>query len=52
MPLRIALTGCMQGPDVGAQLSMLALAPGALAPSTNVVDLPARIAQLKAARGL
>ena len=47
MPLRLAVTGRMAGPDVGAQLQLLALAPdGAKCES---VPLDARMAQLEAA---
>jgi len=43
MPLRIALTGCMQGPDVGAQLMLISNAKGAVMDGIEVVDLDERI---------
>jgi len=48
MPMRIALTGRMQGPDVGEQLSILALCEGEIAEEGLLVELPARMAELKA----
>lgn len=47
MPLRIALTGCMEGPDVGAQLMLLSNAKGAVTEGTAVVDLDERIRILR-----
>lgn len=47
MPLRIALTGCMEGPDVGAQLMLLSNAKGAVTEGTAVVDLDERVSILR-----
>mmetsp|Transcript_30628 Transcript_30628/g.99574 ORF Transcript_30628/g.99574 Transcript_30628/m.99574 type:complete len:549 (-) Transcript_30628:124-1770(-) len=47
MPLRVALTGRMQGPDVGQVLSLLAGAEGAVARTEALVPLDERVAQLK-----
>lgn len=46
MPFRIALTGRMQGPDVGEVLTLLDKAAGS---SDKIVDLDARVQALKAA---
>jgi len=46
MPFRIALTGRMQGPDVGEVLTLLGKAAGS---SDKIVSLDDRIATLKAA---
>jgi glutamyl-tRNA synthetase len=46
MPFRIALTGRMQGPDVGEVLTLLDKAAGE---SDKIVDLNARVEALKAA---
>jgi glutamyl-tRNA synthetase len=48
MPMRIALTGRMQGPDVGEVLSILALAEGQVAEEGALMLLPERVAALKA----
>lgn len=48
MPARIALTGRMQGPDVGEVLGMLALENGDVADKDAYVALPQRIEALKA----
>eukprot|EP00240_Pyramimonas_obovata_P000457 CAMPEP_0118934974 /NCGR_PEP_ID=MMETSP1169-20130426/14622_1 /TAXON_ID=36882 /ORGANISM="Pyramimonas obovata, Strain CCMP722" /LENGTH=589 /DNA_ID=CAMNT_0006877941 /DNA_START=70 /DNA_END=1839 /DNA_ORIENTATION=+ len=48
MPLRIALTGRMQGPEVPAVMSMLATAEGEVAEEGLLVNLDARMAELKA----
>lgn len=47
MPARIALTGRMQGPDVGDVLAMLALEDGDVADGTPFVQLPQRIEILR-----
>ena len=44
MPMRVALTGRGSGPDLPAQLQVLALAPGAVASGTSVVGLDERMA--------
>ena len=46
MPFRIALTGRMQGPDVGEVLTLLDKAAGS---SDKIVSLDDRVAALKAA---
>ena len=48
MPARIALTGRMQGPDVGEVLRMLALENGDVATKDAYVALPERIETLRA----
>ncbi|KAL4538795.1 hypothetical protein Ndes2526B_g02924 [Nannochloris sp. 'desiccata'] len=48
MPARIALTGRMQGPDVGEVLSMLALEDGDVADKSVYVALPERMEKLRA----
>ena len=48
MPMRIALTGRMQGPDVGEVLSILALAEGQVTEEGALMLLPERVAALKA----
>ena len=47
MPLRIALTGKMAGPDVGAQMQVLQRADPLVGPGADYVDLTARMAALK-----
>jgi glutamyl-tRNA synthetase len=47
MPLRVALTGSMQGPDVGEQLVLLAAENGDVADASAYVPLDARVAALK-----
>lgn len=47
MPLRLALTGALAGPDVGATVQMLAMADGR---SAKLVPMAARMATLKAAQ--
>ena len=46
MPFRIALTGRMQGPEVGDVLTLLDKAAGS---SDTIVSLDERVATLKAA---
>jgi len=48
MPMRIALTGRMQGPEVPAVLSMLVAVEGEAAEGAGFVNLDARMAELKA----
>lgn len=48
MPLRIALTGQMHGPDVGEQLGLLALESGDVADGGAYVPLPERMRRLRA----
>ena len=48
MPMRIAFTGRMSGPDVGDVLSMLALEDGDVADTAAYVALPQRMEQLRA----
>ena len=48
MPLRVAMTGRMQGGDVGQQLEVLREASGSLGPNAKMVDLEERMARLKA----
>ena len=48
MPARIALTGRMQGPDVGEVLRMLALENGDVATKDASVALPERLETLRA----
>ena len=48
MPLRIALTGAMAGPDVGDILALLALEDGDVADRGAYVPLPERIEALRA----
>lgn len=47
MPLRLALTGSLSGPDVGATMQMLAMADGR---SAKLVPMAARMAALKAVK--
>ena len=47
MPARIALTGRMQGPDVGEVLGMLALESGDIAEADVYVTLPERMERLR-----
>ncbi|KAG8466466.1 hypothetical protein KFE25_002222 [Diacronema lutheri] len=47
MPLRLALTGALAGPDVGASVQLLALADGR---SAKLMPMADRMAQLKAVR--
>jgi glutamyl-tRNA synthetase len=47
MPLRIALTGSMQGPEVGDVLHLLSLEDADVADRTAFVPLPARMDQLR-----
>ncbi len=51
MPLRVALTGRSSGPDLPAQLQLLALAPGAVSDGVVVVGLEARMAELEQVLG-
>jgi len=51
MPMRVALTGRMEGPDVGEVLTLLSLAKKGGAVVDKVVALDARIAELKAQVG-
>lgn len=48
MPMRVALTGRMAGPDVGDVLAMLALESGDVADAAAYVQLPQRMEQLRA----
>lgn len=48
MPVRVALTGRMSGPDVGDVLAMLALESGDVADAGAYVALPQRMEQLRA----
>ena len=48
MPVRLALTGAVSGPDVGEQLELLALEKGDVADAAALVPLDARMAQLQA----
>eukprot|EP00242_Pyramimonas_sp_CCMP2087_P002912 CAMPEP_0198230630 /NCGR_PEP_ID=MMETSP1445-20131203/114764_1 /TAXON_ID=36898 /ORGANISM="Pyramimonas sp., Strain CCMP2087" /LENGTH=581 /DNA_ID=CAMNT_0043911187 /DNA_START=416 /DNA_END=2161 /DNA_ORIENTATION=- len=48
MPMRIALTGRMQGPEVPAVLSMLVTVEGEVAEGAGFANLDARMAELKA----
>lgn len=48
MPLRLALTGRTQGPEVGDQLAVLAAEGGAVAEAGALVPLAARIEALRA----
>lgn len=48
MPMRIAFTGRMAGPDVGDVLAMLALEDGDVAEAGAYVALPQRMEQLRA----
>ncbi|KAI7838189.1 hypothetical protein COHA_008037 [Chlorella ohadii] len=48
MPMRVALTGRMAGPDVGDVLGMLALESGDVADAAAYVQLPQRMEQLRA----
>jgi glutamyl-tRNA synthetase len=47
MPLRIALTGSMQGPEVGEILHLLSLEDGDVADTSAYVPLPARMQMLR-----
>lgn len=47
MPLRVALTGNMIGPDVGDQLGLVGMAKGNLADEALAVPIEARIEHLK-----
>lgn len=47
MPLRLALTGSLSGPDVGATMQMIAMADGR---SAKLVPMAARMAALKAVK--
>jgi glutamyl-tRNA synthetase len=49
MPIRIALTGRMSGPDVGDVLCMLRLDAGDVAPGAGYVPLSERLQQLRTA---
>merc|ERR1719199_1426523 len=51
MPLRVALTGRSSGPDLPAQLQVLALAPGAVSEGVEVVSLDARMAEVEQVLG-
>ena len=52
MPMRVALTGRSSGPDLPAQLQLLALAPGAVASEgVAVVGLDERMAELEQVLG-
>lgn len=48
MPMRIAFTGRMAGPDVGDVLAMLALEDGDVVEAGAYVTLPQRMEQLRA----
>ena len=48
MPLRLALTGCLHGPDIGEQLGLVETAPGNVAAADAVTPLPQRMAALRA----
>ena len=48
MPMRVAFTGRMAGPDVGDVLAMLALEDGDVADAGAYVALPQRMEQLRA----
>lgn len=48
MPMRVALTGRMHGPDVGEQLELLAAEAGDVGPNAGYVPLAARMEALKA----
>lgn len=48
MPMRVALTGRMAGPDVGDVLGMLAQESGDVADAAAYVPLPQRMEQLRA----
>ncbi len=47
MPMRVAFTGSMSGPDVGEVLAMLALEDGDVADKDAYVPLPQRMEQLR-----
>ena len=47
MPLRLALTGRTQGPEVGDQLAVLAAASGAVADAGALVPLADRVEALR-----
>jgi len=47
MPMRVALTGRSSGPDIPAQLQLLALAPGAVSEGVVVVGIEERMAELE-----
>ena len=48
MPMRIALTGRMQGADVGEQLGVLMAEDGQVVDGVDYVPLKARVEQLRA----
>ena len=48
MPLRVAMTGRMQGGDVGQQLEVVREAAGSLGPDAQLVGLDERMKRLKA----
>jgi glutamyl-tRNA synthetase len=50
MPMRLALTGCLHGPDIGEQLALIeaASAPGVLAQAGVVVPMEERMGALRA----
>lgn len=48
MPMRVALTGRMAGPDVGEQLGLLALEAGDVADAAAYVPLAQRLERLRA----
>ena len=48
MPLRLALTGCLHGPDIGEQLALVETAAGNVAAADAVTPLPQRMATLRA----
>ena len=48
MPLRVAMTGRMQGGDVGLQLEVVREAAGSLGPDAQLVGLDERMERLKA----
>lgn len=49
MPARVALTGKMQGPEVGDQLALLAMEKGEVADRASIVGLAQRMERLRAA---
>jgi glutamyl-tRNA synthetase len=48
MPLRLALTGCLHGPDIGEQLGLVETAAGNVAAADAVIPLPQRMTALRA----
>ena len=48
MPMRIAFTGSMQGPDVGEQLAVLAVESGDVVEADVYVPLAERMQRLRA----